>query len=91
LQRILAYNKVQMLYLFQSKKVETVREVSSVLGKVKPQFIAGSFNKLFCIKTGIIINQKSQRSQKYASKKSFKFRASQKASTILKTRRKWRN
>jgi len=31
--RILAYNKVQMLYLFQSKKVETVREVSSVLGK----------------------------------------------------------
>jgi len=47
--------------------------------------------KLFCIKTGIIINQKSQRSQKYASKKSSKFRASQKASTILKTRRKWRN
>jgi len=31
--RILAYNKVQMLYLFQSKKVETVREVSAVLGK----------------------------------------------------------
>jgi len=32
-QRILAYNKVQMLYLFQSKQVETVREVSAVLGK----------------------------------------------------------
>jgi hypothetical protein len=31
--RILAYNKVQMLYLFQSKQVETVREVSAVLGK----------------------------------------------------------
>jgi len=31
--KILAYNKVQMLYLFQSKKVETVREVSAVLGK----------------------------------------------------------
>ena len=31
--RILAYNKVQMLYLFQSKQVETVREVSSILGK----------------------------------------------------------
>jgi transposase-like protein len=31
--RILAYNKVQMLYLFQSKQVETVREVASVLGK----------------------------------------------------------
>ena len=31
--RILAYNKVQMLYLFQSKQVETVREVSTVLGK----------------------------------------------------------
>ena len=31
--RILAYNKVQMLYLFQSKKVRTVREVSAVLGK----------------------------------------------------------
>ena len=31
--KILAYNKVQMLYLFQSKQVETVREVSSVLGK----------------------------------------------------------
>ena len=29
----LAYNKVQMLYLFQSKQVETVREVSAVLGK----------------------------------------------------------
>ena len=29
--RILAYNKVQMLYLFQSK--QTVREVSAVLGK----------------------------------------------------------
>jgi hypothetical protein len=31
--RVLAYNKVQMLYLFQSKQVETVREVSAVLGK----------------------------------------------------------
>ena len=31
--RILAYNKVQMLYLFQSKRVTTVREVSAVLGK----------------------------------------------------------
>ncbi|MEG5067558.1 helix-turn-helix domain-containing protein [Microcoleus sp. B3-A4] len=31
--KILAYNKVQMLYLFQSKQVETVREVSTVLGK----------------------------------------------------------
>ena len=31
--RILAYNKVQMLYLFQSKQVETVREVSALLGK----------------------------------------------------------
>jgi len=31
--RILAYNKVQMLYLFQSKQVGTVREVSAVLGK----------------------------------------------------------
>ena len=31
--RILAYNKVQILYLFQSKQVETVREVSTVLGK----------------------------------------------------------
>jgi len=31
--RILAYNKVQMLYLFQSKQVETVRQVSAVLGK----------------------------------------------------------
>jgi len=31
--RILAYNKVQMLYLFQSKQVETVREVSAILGK----------------------------------------------------------
>jgi transposase len=31
--KILAYNKVQMLYLFQSKQVETVREVSAVLGK----------------------------------------------------------
>jgi transposase len=31
--RILAYNKVQMLYLFQSKQVETVREISSILGK----------------------------------------------------------
>jgi hypothetical protein len=50
-----------------------------------------SYPKLFCIKTGIIINQKSQRIQKYASQKSFKFRASQKASTILKTRRKWTN
>jgi predicted ATPase len=49
------------------------------------------WDKLFCIKTGIIINQKLQRSQKYASKKSSKFRASQKASTILKTRKKWRN
>ena len=31
--RILAYNKVQRLYLFQSKHVGTVREVSAVLGK----------------------------------------------------------
>ena len=31
--RILAYKKVQMVYLFQSKQVETVREVSAVLGK----------------------------------------------------------
>ena len=31
--RIPAYNKVQMLYLFQSKQVRTVREVSAVLGK----------------------------------------------------------
>ena len=31
--RILAYNKVQMLYLFQSKQVLTVREVSAILGK----------------------------------------------------------
>jgi transposase len=31
--KILAYNKVQMLYLFQSKQVKTVREVSTVLGK----------------------------------------------------------
>ncbi len=31
--RILAYNKVKILYLFQSKQVETVREVSAVLGK----------------------------------------------------------
>ena len=31
--RILAYKKVQMLYLFQSKQVETVRGVSTVLGK----------------------------------------------------------
>jgi putative transposase len=31
--RILGYNKVQMLYLFQSKQVETVREVSAILGK----------------------------------------------------------
>ena len=31
--RILAYNKAQMLYLFQSKQVETVREVLAVLGK----------------------------------------------------------
>ncbi|MEG4495507.1 helix-turn-helix domain-containing protein [Microcoleus sp. D3_18_C4] len=30
---ILAYNKVQMLYLFQSKQVEIVREVSAFLGK----------------------------------------------------------
>ncbi|MEG4006220.1 helix-turn-helix domain-containing protein [Microcoleus sp. Pol11C1] len=30
---ILTYNKIQILYLFQSKQVETVREVSSVLGK----------------------------------------------------------
>ena len=30
--RILTYNKVQMLYLFQSKQVETVRESASVLG-----------------------------------------------------------
>ena len=51
---------------------------------------ASSPNKLFCIKTGII-NQKSQRSQKYAGKKSSKFRASQKATTILKTRKKWIN
>jgi hypothetical protein len=29
--RILAYNKVQMLYLFQSKQVETVRELSRVI------------------------------------------------------------
>ena len=28
--KILGYNKVQMLYLFQSKQVETVREVSTV-------------------------------------------------------------
>jgi hypothetical protein len=42
--RILAYNKVQMLYLFQSKQVETVREVSTVLGKVRQRFIAGSPN-----------------------------------------------
>ena len=33
--RILGYNKVQMLYLFQSKQVETVREVSVVLGKTE--------------------------------------------------------
>jgi len=33
--RILAYNKVQMLYLFQSKQVKTVREVSAVLGKTQ--------------------------------------------------------
>lgn len=26
--KILSYNKVQMLYLFQSTKVETVREIS---------------------------------------------------------------
>ena len=32
-QKILAYNKVPMLYLFQSEQVETVREVSAVLGK----------------------------------------------------------
>ena len=31
--RILTYNKVQMLYLFGSKQVETVREAASVLGK----------------------------------------------------------
>ena len=31
--RILAYNKVQMLYSFLSKQVGTVREVSAVLGK----------------------------------------------------------
>ena len=31
--KILAYNKVQMLYLFQSNQVETVREVAAVLGK----------------------------------------------------------
>jgi hypothetical protein len=31
--RILAYNKVPILYLFQSKQVGTVREVSAVLGK----------------------------------------------------------
>jgi DNA-binding transcriptional ArsR family regulator len=31
--KILGYNKVQMLYLFQSKQVETVREISAVLGK----------------------------------------------------------
>jgi len=31
--RILAYNKVLMLYLFQSKQVGTVWEVSPVLGK----------------------------------------------------------
>ena len=31
--KILGYNKVQMLYLFHSKQVETVREVSAVLGK----------------------------------------------------------
>ncbi len=29
--RILAYNKVQMFYLFQSKQVETVRELSRVI------------------------------------------------------------
>ena len=31
--RILAYKKVQMLYLFQLKQVKTVRQVSAVLGK----------------------------------------------------------
>ena len=31
--KILTYNKVQMLYLFQSKQVQTVREAASVLGK----------------------------------------------------------
>ena len=31
--RILAYNKVQMLYLFQSKQVSNVREVAAFLGK----------------------------------------------------------
>jgi hypothetical protein len=32
---ILVYNQVQMLYLFQSKQVETVREVSAVLCKTE--------------------------------------------------------
>lgn len=31
--RILAYNKIKMLYLFQSNQVETVRGVVKVLGK----------------------------------------------------------
>ena len=34
--RILAYNKVQMLYLFASKQVETVRAAASILGKSEP-------------------------------------------------------
>ena len=42
--RILAYNKVQMLYLFQSKQVGTVREVSAVLGKSEATIHPGSLN-----------------------------------------------
>ena len=64
------------------KVVLDIREVS---GKTR------STVKLFRIKTGIIINHKSQKSQKYASQESSKCRASQKASTSIKTRRKWRN
>ena len=33
MQRILAYNKAPILYLFQSKQVKTVREVLAVLSK----------------------------------------------------------
>ena len=78
---------------YKNTPVEKLQDFESVELSVREHLIetVAPEIKLFCIKTGIIINKKSQRSQKYASKKSSKFRASQKASTILKTRRKWRN
>ena len=76
---------------YKNTPVEKLQDFESVELSVREHLIetVAPEIKLFCIKTGII-NKKLQRSQKYASKKSSKFRASQKASTILKTRRKWR-